>query len=205
MWVQIPHGTFGLVHPYRVGLKDQPSECVSTKGLHSGGFIIKMEIKNRYTNKVIFECEAESIKVCVEKAVKNRVDLSEADLNGADLKWADLSEANLSEANLSEADLRWVNLSEANLSEADLNGADLSEADLWRANLSKADLNGANLSKADLWRANLSEADLWRANLSEADLSKANLNAIYYNTKVTAKQKRQIVESDLFEVIDSTS
>ena len=94
-----------------------------------------MEIKNRYTNKVIFECEAESIKVCVEKAVKNRANLSEADL-----KWADLS-----------------------------------------------------------------EAYLWRANLSEADLSKANLNAIYYNTKVTAKQKRQIVESDLFEVIDSTS
>ena len=104
-----------------------------------------MEIKNRYTNKVIFECEAESIKVCVEKAVKNRVNL-----NGADLKWADLSEANLSEANLSETNL---------------NGADL----------------------------------------SEADLSKADLNAIYYNTKVTAKQKRQIVESDLFEVIDSTS
>ena len=124
-----------------------------------------MEIKNRYTNKVIFECEAESIKVCVEKAVKNRVNL-----NGADLKWADLSEANLSEANLSETNL---------------NGADLSEA-----NLSEADLNGANLSEA---------------NLSEADLNGANLNAIYYNTKVTAKQKRQIVESDLFEVIDSTS
>ena len=190
MWVQIPHGTFGLVHPYRVGLKDQPSECVSTKGLHSGGFIIKMEIKNRYTNKVIFECEAESIKVCVEKAVKNRVDLSDADLNGADLRWANLSE---------------VNLSEANLNGADLSGADLSEADLWRANLSKADLNGANLSEANLNGANLSEADLWRANLSKANLSKANLNAIYYNTKVTAKQKRQIVESDLFEVIDSTS
>jgi len=106
--------------------------------------------KNRYTNKVIFECEAESIKVCVEKAVKNRVNL-----NGADLKWADL--------------------------------------------------NGANLSEADLNGADLSEADLWRANLSKANLSKANLNAIYYNTKVTAKQKRQIVESDLFEVIDSTS
>ena len=124
-----------------------------------------MEIKNRYTNKVIFECEAESIKVCVEKAVKNRVNL-----NGADLKWADLNGANLSEADLSETNLNGANLSKANLS----------EANLWKANLSEADLRWVNLSKADL-------------------------NAIYYNTKVTAKQKRQIVESDLFEVIDSTS
>ena len=86
---------------------------------------VKIEIKNRWTGKLIFEYESENntIKETVLKAIE---------------AGADLSKANLSKANLSKA----------NLSGADLSGADLSWADLSRADLSKADLSAI---KADFF------------------------------------------------------
>ena len=47
-------------------------------------------IKNRFTGAIIFKYEAETIKICAEKAVK-----SGANLSGADLRKADLSGAYL--------------------------------------------------------------------------------------------------------------
>ncbi|AGZ32548.1 pentapeptide repeat-containing protein [Burkholderia pseudomallei] len=137
---------------------------------------MKIEILNRWTLKVIFECEADSMKVAVELAYKQSVSLSGADLSDADLRGADLSGADLCGANLSGADLCGANLSGADLSDADLRGADLSDADLRGADLSVANLSGANLSGADLSDADLSGANLSGAYLSYANLSGANLS-----------------------------
>ncbi|MDO8611118.1 MAG: pentapeptide repeat-containing protein [bacterium] len=147
---------------------------------------MKIEIKNRWNNSIIYTCEVNNVKEGVLLAIKNKIDLSGADLSWADLSRAKLSRANLSRAklsraNLSGADLSWADLSRANLSGADLSGADLSRAKLSRADLSGADLScadlsGANLSGAKLSRAKLSRAKLSRANLSGADLSCANLS-----------------------------
>ncbi|KGS43889.1 pentapeptide repeats family protein [Burkholderia pseudomallei ABCPW 107] len=141
---------------------------------------MKIEILNRWTLKVIFECEADSMKVAVELAYKQSVSLSGANLSGAnlrgaDLSGADLSDADLSGADLSDANLRGANLSGADLSDANLRGANLSGADLRDADLSDADLSDADLSDADLSDADLSGADLSGADLSDADLSDANL------------------------------
>jgi uncharacterized protein YjbI with pentapeptide repeats len=130
--------------------------------------------------KVLYECEADSIREALLKAVASGADLrganlSGADLRGADLREADLREADLRGANLREANLRWANLSGADLREANLRGANLSEANLRGANLSGANLRGANLRWADLRGANLSGANLRGANLSEADLREADL------------------------------
>ena len=95
---------------------------------------MKIQIKNRYTEKVIFEIEADNIKTAVEKAIEQEADLSEANLSRADLRGADLSKANLSEANLSRADLRGADLSKANLSGANLSWANLSWAENIRNN-----------------------------------------------------------------------
>jgi len=73
----------------------------------------KFEIKHRYSGAVLFEMETDSLKLCVEAALKSRADLSGADLNGVDLNGEDLSRANLSRADLIGA----------NLSRANLNGA----------------------------------------------------------------------------------
>ena len=65
---------------------------------------MSIEIRNRFTNEVIFTTEAASLAL-------------------ADLSGADLSGAYLSYANLRDANLRGTNLSGAYLSGADLSGA----------------------------------------------------------------------------------
>ena len=92
---------------------------------------MKIEIKNRYTNKIILCGEYDSVKDCLEKN-----------------KNANLSRANLSGANLSGVNLSGVNLSGANLSRADLFGVNLSRADLFGVNLSGANLSGADMKDA---------------------------------------------------------
>ena len=82
---------------------------------------MKIQIKNRYTEKVIIEGEAENLKEFLEK---NR----EAGFREADLRGADLYGANLSESNLYGADFRGADLRKATLYESDLYKADLSEA-----------------------------------------------------------------------------
>ncbi|WP_254217998.1 pentapeptide repeat-containing protein [Burkholderia multivorans] len=141
---------------------------------------MNIQILNRWTLKVIFECEADSMKVAVELACKQGVNLSganlrDANLRGADLRGADLRGAYLRDADLSGAYLRGAYLRGADLSGADLRGANLSGANLSGANLRCAYLSGADLSGADLRGANLSGANLRDANLSGADLRGANL------------------------------
>lgn len=106
---------------------------------------MKIKIKNRRNDSVIFEHEAENntTKLTVLAALKNSIHLSDANLSGAYLRGANLSDANLRGANLSCA-----NLSYANLSRADLSYADLSCANLSGANLSRADLT---LIRDDIW------------------------------------------------------
>lgn len=71
---------------------------------------MKFEIKSRYDGRVLFSLETESLRSCVEAAVKSGADLSGAYLGGADLGEADLGEADLSVADLSRADLSGAKL-----------------------------------------------------------------------------------------------
>lgn len=87
-----------------------------------------IEIKNRFSGKVVFSAECMGIKACVELAVNGDADLRGADLRGADLRGANLRGADLSDADLSDAYLRGANLSDANLRGANLRGANLSDA-----------------------------------------------------------------------------
>jgi uncharacterized protein YjbI with pentapeptide repeats len=112
---------------------------------------MKYTIKKRYSNEVIFKCEAQNMGEAINKARETGANLSEANLYGANLYGANLSRANLYGANLYGANLSGANLSRANLYGANLYGANLSEANLYGANL-----YGANLSEANLYGANLS-------------------------------------------------
>jgi hypothetical protein len=123
------------------------------------------EIKHRYTDNVLFACEAENMRDAVQQAVN-----SDANLIGANLRGANLIGANLRGANLIGA-----NLIGANFSDANLIGANLIDANLIGANLSGAYLRGANLSDANLRDANFSDANLIGANFSDANLIGANL------------------------------
>ena len=61
---------------------------------------MKIEIKNRFTGAVLFECDAESLMKAVEQAVKGGAYLSDADLRGAYLSGAYLRGADLRGAEL---------------------------------------------------------------------------------------------------------
>jgi len=91
---------------------------------------MQRRILNRFTDAVIWEGEAETVKDAIHAAMKSRANLSRANLSGADLSWANLS------------------------------GADLSRANLWRADLSRADLSGANnmrLPTGETWMEYITE------------------------------------------------
>jgi len=107
---------------------------------------MKIEIKNRWDNKVILCGEYENIKDCLEK---NR---------GANLEGANLEGAYLEGANLEDANLKGANLEDANLEGAYLEGADLEDANLEGANLEGANLEGANLRGAKNY---VSSHDFW--------------------------------------------
>ena len=92
------------------------------------------------TGRVLFECEAGSVKAALEIAVGKDADLRGAYLRGVDLRGAYLRGAYLRGAYLRGADLRG-----ADLEGADLEGADLRGADLRGAYLRGVDLRGADL------------------------------------------------------------
>ena len=126
---------------------------------------MKIQIKHRFTNAVLFECDAPGglesglhMRHTLEQATAARANLSDANLSGAYLSGAYLSGAYLSGANLSGAYLSGANLSDANLRGANLSDANLSDANLSGANLSDAYLSGAYLRGANLRGAK--DADL---------------------------------------------
>ena len=67
---------------------------------------MKIQIKNRCNDNVIFEGEFDSLRQAVETAVKNKVSLYGAYLGGADLTGANLGGADLTGANLTGTDLK---------------------------------------------------------------------------------------------------
>ena len=115
----------------------------------------KIQIRHRYTNAVLFECEAPAdlssglrMRHALEKATQARANLDGANLDGASLDgaslvWASLDGANLARANLDGANLYGANLDGANLARASLDGANLDGASLVWASLDGASLDGA--------------------------------------------------------------
>ena len=73
----------------------------------------KFEIASYLNGSVLFSLETESMKLCVEAAIKSGANLRSADLSSADLSRADLRSADLSGADLSGANLRSADLSRA--------------------------------------------------------------------------------------------
>jgi hypothetical protein len=78
------------------------------------------DIKRWDNGNALFGGEYESLRACVEAAVRQRVELFRADLRSADLYSANLYSANLCSADLCSANLRSANLCLADLYSANL-------------------------------------------------------------------------------------
>jgi uncharacterized protein YjbI with pentapeptide repeats len=145
------------------------------------------EIKHRFNGVVLFRLKTESLKLCVDAAVKGRAYLGGADLGGADLRDADLRGVYLN-----GADLRSANLRNANLRSADLRSANLRNANLGGAYLGGADLGGAegaiDLGSPDGWGAHAWLCDGWlsiRVGCREMRLSEARE---YWSNKLDRRE-----------------
>jgi len=115
------------------------------------------QTKNRWTNEVLFEGEFESLKECVEAAVK-----ACANLRGANLRYANQDGANLGGANLGGANLDGANLRGANLRYANLGGANLGGANLDNASLDGAFGDSKNIItlQTDIWTVNYTATEM---------------------------------------------
>jgi uncharacterized protein YjbI with pentapeptide repeats len=100
---------------------------------------LKIEIKNRFTGKILFEFETENNTVLktLKEALSKGAYLRGADLQGAYLQGADLQGAYLQGADLQGADLQGAYLRGADLRGADLRGAYLRGADGNKLTISK--------------------------------------------------------------------
>jgi len=84
---------------------------------------MRIEIKHRSTKKVLYACEADSLRLAIIEAVGSGAYLRGAYLRGADLGGADLRGADLGGADLGGAYLRGAYLRGADLGGANLGGA----------------------------------------------------------------------------------
>ena len=122
---------------------------------------MKFEIKNRFNGNIIFSFESSSFKICVETAIKAKIDLSGSDLRWSDLSGSDLSGSDLRGSDLRGSDLRWSDLSGSDLRWSDLSGSDLRWSDLSGSDLSGSDLSGSDLRGSNLRGSDLSGSNLW--------------------------------------------
>ena len=124
------------------------------------------EIKDTDGKTLFKSNKVDSLKECVELAVKNDVKLQKANLSGADLSGADLERADFFEANLKGANLLLANLTKANLKDANIEWSILR-----MANLTEANIEGANFCKTLLKKTTLNNAKMAGTNFSDAKFS----------------------------------
>ena len=76
----------------------------------------KQTIRRWDNYRVLYECEADTLKEAVVRAVKEKVSLAYANLSNANLSNANLADANLADANLINANLEgaWVTIGNVN-------------------------------------------------------------------------------------------
>src|SRR5229473_3872218 len=83
------------------------------------------EIKSWYDGSVLFSLETDSLKLCLEAAVKSGSDLRGSNLRDSDLRGSNLRCSDLRGSDLRDSDLRGSDLRDSDLRGSDLRGSDL--------------------------------------------------------------------------------
>ena len=151
------------------------------------------KIKDRYSGRVLFETEAETLRDALEEAVELQVKLTCADLRNADLGGACLAQAQLSNADFSGANLFNATLWKATLIGTRFCNVDLRSSNIKYANLKKAVLQNSELICTCFLGSNLTQADLRSSNLEGADLQGANLTGTSFDPRPMAPEKGSFV------------
>ena len=162
---------------------------------------MKIEIKHRWKNRIVFACEAYSLKEALQKAAKEKCDLRDSNLRGSYLSDSDLSGSDLSDSDLSGSNLSGSNLRGSNLSGSDLRGSNLSGSDLRDSNLRGSYLSGSDLSDSNLSGSDLSGSDLSDSDLSGSNLSGSNLSGSYLSGSYLSDSNLSVVRADFISEV----
>jgi len=139
---------------------------------------------------LLYECEAASLKEAIEKAVRDRVDLSRAYCAGADLRDASLPHARFAGADFTGAVFHRAYMIECCFREATLDRAMLDYAYAPWCNFIRARTNATRFARADLTRADFTNADLTHANFIRANLE----NACFQGARVPWRSHDAVAE-----------
>jgi len=145
-----------------------------------------VEIRDRFTGKIIHSGDFANIKTLVLDAVEKGISLRYANLRGADLRWirlegADFSCANLNGANLSRSELTFTNFRHARVDNATLINTNFNFCDFIGANFSCSDFSKSTMLKVNVLSANFIQTDLTNSRLEGVNFSQTKL----YNSNLT--------------------
>jgi len=87
-----------------------------------------IKIKHRYTNEVIYSCEAKTIREAVQKAVKENVSLSNSNLRNSDFRNSDLRNSILRDSDLSHSDFTNSDFTHSDLRNSDFTNSDFTNS-----------------------------------------------------------------------------
>lgn len=137
---------------------------------------IVVELLHNRTRKVIYrhECEYNTVKRTLMKAVAEGVVLDHVDLRGANLEGATLTRMRAHAATLTAAILTGADLSHADLYCSDMKHAQFKNANLQHTDLSQSDLEYAIFAEAKCRRADFRYTQLRQSNFRYADLYHAD-------------------------------
>ena len=109
-----------------------------------------------HTAEILYEGWFENIKLCVEAAVIDHVNLDGVNLEGVNLACANLDDAQMAGANFKDANLNGANLSESVFDYAVMQGADLNHACFAMSSLMNVNMLDASFANTDVTDAIIS-------------------------------------------------
>jgi uncharacterized protein YjbI with pentapeptide repeats len=152
-------------------------------------------IKNRY-DEILYShtCENNTYKITLEKAVKEKIDLTGAylydlylsniNLSNIKLSGAYLNNITLNNSDLSDANLGFSHLTDIRINNSNLCCCNLTCSNLSQVNITNSCLNYGQLNDAYLLNINLHKSMLYKTNFSNSYLHKIKLDSaeIFWNT-----------------------
>ena len=135
----------------------------------------KIQILSRFTNAVIFAAAVDTMKDCVELAIKKGVSLRNANLAGANMARANMAGAYMARANMAGAYMEGAYMAGACMARANMEGAHMEGACMAGAYMEGANMEGAYMAGANMARANMEGANMARAYMAGAHMEGAHM------------------------------
>lgn len=129
-------------------------------------------LKKHQSNIVLFDGYFDSLKSCIEQAIREHVDLSYVDLRHTNLACVTLDDAQMTGAQFHGTNLSGANLSEAVFDHANFSHCDLSDTCFCLSSLKDVNFDGASFSSTDMTNADIIRCQFSCESIFTVDLTR---------------------------------